>query len=206
MQVHRFESVSAAAPAGIGTAVSFHEPLLCSNIWKKVREHIEFQMNQLSQDKGGRKRWRGQWDTCHENVAPEIWVQAGCCTLLILPLRYGLRRFWPSRGMLCKYPLKCGMQRQLRSSESEHCHHSPLWFQIHFALLLYFLFFPGAKLGYEITTSSYLTKLLPTTWGSSQLNCHWGWHEISWPCNCNYGAVCFFWSPQNMWDRYKVSP
>ena len=58
MQVHRFESVSVAAPAGISTAVSFHEPLLCSNISeKKDLEHIEFQeMNQLSQDRGGRKR------------------------------------------------------------------------------------------------------------------------------------------------------
>lgn len=40
MQVHRFESVAAAAPTGIGTAVSFHEPLLCSGISEKKRGSI----------------------------------------------------------------------------------------------------------------------------------------------------------------------
>ena len=45
----RLKSVAAAAPAGIGAAVSFHEPLLCTDISeKKEGEHIGFQeMNQL---------------------------------------------------------------------------------------------------------------------------------------------------------------
>jgi hypothetical protein len=42
-----------------------------------------------------KKKWHSQWDTFHENIFPEIPVHMGCCTVLILPLRYGLRRFCP---------------------------------------------------------------------------------------------------------------